>query len=822
MQAIGTEFRIVLRKLARSPFFTLMSVLTLALGIAGNTAVFSVIHGVLLQPLPFHEPDQLVGVWHRAPGIGFDQLNQAPALHFTYREQSEIFEDVGMWDNGQATITGGDEPERLAGIWVTEGTLDLLRVRPVRGRLFTVEDDSPGAPETVILSHGYWQAQFGGKADVLGETLTVDGTPHEIIGVLPADMQFLDYDPELYFPFQFDRSAVRFGNFSFQGLARLRPGKTLEQANEEVNRLIPIALESFPMFGGFTLEMAQEAKIGANLRPLKEDVVGDVGNVLWVLLGSVGLVLLVACANVANLFLVRAEGRKQELAVRTALGATRGRLAGEFLRESIVLGLLSGVVGLWLAWGGIRLLVTVGPRNLPRIDEISIGGTALLFNLGISLLAGVLFGLLPVIKLRSLSLLGALKEGGRSGGSGRRQSVARNALVVAQVAMALVILVASGLMMRSFMALSEVHPGFERPEEVLTLRVSIPTAEVEDPLEVARMHEEILRRLEQIPGVSSAGASSSITMDGWDSNDPVFVEEFPTAPNEIPPVRRFKWVMPGYFETMENPVLAGRGISWDDLHAMREVVVVSESFSEIYWASPLEALGKRIRPTPEDPWREIVGVVGKVHDNGIDEEDTPVVFWPLVVANSMGEELRVQRSMAYALRTDRVGTASLLEDARQAVWAVNGNLPLARVRTLEEILRRSMARTSFTLTMLGIAALVALLLGAVGIYGVTSYTVSQRTREIGLRMALGAQRRDVGRLVLRHALLLVGAGIGVGILAALGLTRLMSALLFGVNAVDPLTYVVVTVALGTIALVASYFPARRAAGINPMEALHWE
>ena len=822
MPSFTRELQTTLRRLGRSPLFTILSILTLALGIGGNSAVFSVLHGVLLEPLPYEEPDRLVGVWHEAPGIGFDQLNQAPALHFTYLDHNRVFEEVGMWDGGSVTLSGTDEPEQVRSMWVTDGTFRALRIQPRLGRIFSAEDDSPGAPPTVLLSHGYWQQEFASSRDVLGQSLVVDGISHEIVGVLPEGMKFLDSDPSIYLPFQFDRSEVRFGNFSYQGLARLKPGKTVEDANEDLRRLIPISLESFPMFAGFTVEMALEARIGPKVHPLKEDVVGDVGQVLWVLLGTVGLVLLLAGANVANLFLVRTEGRRQEMAIRTALGASRGRLTGEFLRETVCLGLLAGGVGLWFAWLGIRVLVTEGPSNLPRIDEIGVTPTVVAFNLGVSILAGLLLGFLPTLRLGDVGLVSTLKDGTRGAGGGRERQRTRDVLVVTQVAMALVVLVGSGLMIRSFLALKDVHPGFERPEEVLTLRVAIPEAEIEDRVQVAQTHEAILRGLAEIPGVESAGASSSITMDGWDSNDPIFVEEFPVEADRIPPVRRFKWVLPGYFETMGNPIQAGRAISWSDLETRAPVVVVSESFAQEYWTRPSDALGKRVRPTPEDPWREIVGVVGAVHDDGVDEEATPVVYWPLLVANSMGDEINVPRSVAFALRSPRVGSESLVEQAREAVWAVNGSLPVARVRTLEEILDRSLARTLFTLVLLGLAAVVALLLGAVGIYGVTSYTVSLRTREIGLRMALGAQRGDVRRMVLRHALTLAVIGVGVGLAVAAGITRWMESLLFGVRAVDPLTYGAVTVGLIVIALLASHLPARRATRVNPIEALHWE
>jgi predicted permease len=801
MQPYGKQLRYVLRRLARSPLFTVISVVTLAAGIGANTAIFSVVNGVLLKPLPFEDPETLVGLWHTAPGLGFDLVNQSPALHFTYREEGQAFEDVGMWDNTQVSVTGLEEPEQVDAMRVTDGTFPILGIQPMIGRRFTKEDDSPGAPETAILGYGYWQSRLGGDAGVIGRTLTVNGRTREIIGVMPPDLRFLRYDPAVYLPFQFDRSQVFVGNFSYQALARLKPGMTVEQANADVGRMIPLATEKFP--DGITLGMLREARFAPNIHPLKQDVVRDIGTVLWVLLGTVGMVLLIACANVANLFLVRAEGRQQEVAVRTALGADRGRIAREFLLESVALGMLGGVAGLGLAYAGLRVLVSMGPENLPRMNEISLDPVVLLFTLGVSVLAGLLFGLFPVLKYGSPNLVNALKEGGRGGSQGKEHHRARSILVVSQIALALVLLVGSGLMIRSFQALQQVHPGFERPKEVLTLRISIPDAEVEDDEIAALTHERILERIAEIPGVTSAGFSTSVTMDGWDSNDAIYVEDFPVASeDQIPPIRRFKWISANYFETMENPVLAGRAITWADIHNRAPVVVVTENFATEYWESPAAAIGKRIRQGPDEPWREIIGVVGNVHDDGVGEDARTVIYWPQVMTNFWDNEIYTQRSMAYAIRSNRLATGGLLADVRRAVWSVNPNLPLANVRTLEELLERSMARTSFTLVMLGIAAGVALLLGAVGIYGVISYAVAQRTREIGVRIALGARHQGLG--------------------ASVGLTRLMSALLFGVDPVDPVTYGAVSVGLAGIALLASYLPARRAASVDPIEALRWE
>ncbi len=655
--------------------------------------------------------------------------------------------------------------------------------------------------------------------------MRIDGRTHEIIGVLGAGVEFLDYEPEFYLPFQFNRAELFLGNFSYQGVARLADGVTIEQANADVDRLIPVATELFPR--GVSLEMLQDAGFAASLHPLKQDAVGTVGSTLWILFGTVGLVLLIACASVANLFLVRADERRQEVAVRSALGASRSQVARGVLLETVLRGLVGGLIGLGFAWGGLRILLAMAPDGLPRVDEIGIDANVLGFTLAVSALSSLLFGMIPVLRV-GRDFVGALKEGGRGGGAGRQRNRTRRMLVVAQVAMALVLAIGSGLIVRSFQALRDVDPGFRNPEEVLTARVTIPSAEIENLEEVALAHELIEQKLGELGGMIVVGATSAVTMGGSDSSDVFQVEEFPVGEGQLPAVRRFKWVTPTYFETMGNPLVAGRGITWADVHDRAPVIVISENLATEYWDTPAAALGKRMGLPPleglvqEQIWRRIVGVVGNVHDDGVHLDPPTIVFWPMAVAQFWGDELFSPRSMVYVMRTTRLADPSLQDEVRQAVWSVNSNLPLAAVRTLDEIHRRSMARTSFTLVMLGIAAAAALLLGAVGIYGVSSYMVAQRGREIGVRMALGAQHRDVRGMVLREGMMLAGIGLVLGMAVAAGVTRLMTALLFGVSAIDPVTYVAVALGLASVALCANYIPAMRATRVNPVEALRWK
>jgi putative ABC transport system permease protein len=807
------------RRLLSNPAFTAAAAITLAAAIGANALIFSVINGVLLKPLPFAEPERLVGVWHVAPGIAPGPMNQAPSTYFTYREDGRVFQDIGLWDDTSVTVTGRGEPEQIEALVVTDGTLPVLGVRPALGRTFTKEDDAPGPADTVMLSHEYWLRLFNGNAGAIGQSLMVNGRPREIIGVLPEDFRFLRYNPSIVLPFRFNRAEIFLGNFSYQGLARLKPGVTLEQANADVARLIPTMLDRFRMPPGFTREMFAGVRLGPLVRPLEIDVIGDIGRMLWVLFGTVGLVLLVACANVANLFLVRAEGRQQELAVRMALGAGTKRVARELLAESTLLSLFAGVIGLGLAYAGIRLLVYLQPARLPRLSEISLDPIVVLYTLGVSMVAGLLFGLIPVLKYARPQLANALKENGRGSSDGRERHRARNTLVVAQIALAAVLLVASGLMLRTFAAMRDVSPGFVRPENILTMRISIPQAVIESADQVTRTHQDIVRRIEAIAGVESVGVSSSVTMDGVSSNDPIFVEDFPAPEGQVPQLRRFKWIGEKYFQTMGNPIVAGRAITWNDILNAAPVVMVSENYAREVWGDPQKAIGRRIRNSPKNPWREIVGVVGPERQNGVTEAAPTIIYWPMRMNDFWDIGQFVQRSLVYAIRTPRLNSPGFLGEVQQAVWGVNANLPLARVRTMREIYDESMAQTSFTLVILGIAASVTLLLGVVGIYGVIAYVVAQRKREVGIRMALGAAAGEVQRLFLRHATMVAGIGLAIGVAGAAALMRLLGSLLFGVSPFDPVTYAASIGVLGAIAFLASWLPARQATRVDPSISL---
>jgi putative ABC transport system permease protein len=812
----------VLRQLIRLPMFTSVAILTLAIGIGANAAIFSVVEGVLLKPLPFPHPDALVDVDATAPGVNIKSVGASPFLYFTYRDEMRAFQDIALWRSDTAAVTGLAEPEQLECLEATDGFLPTLGIQPALGRFFSRADDAPGAAETVVLTSGYWRSKLGADPAAVGRRLLVDGSARQIIGILPDTFRFLDRKPALLLPMRLDRNKTFLGNFSFGAIARLRDGVTLDQANADVARMIPLAIHGFPAFPGYSAKMFEEARLAPAIHPLKDDLIGEVGSVLWVLMGTIAIVLLIACANVANLLLVRADARQQELAIRAALGAGRGRIAKELLAESLTLGVLGGIAGLALAFAALRVLKAIAPGNLPRLDEISIDGTVLLFTLAISLVAGLLFGVVPVIKYARPYLATALRAGGRTASSSRERHRARNTLVVVQVALALVLLISSGLMIRTFLALKRVPPGFTRPAEVQTLRISIPQSQVADPVQVVRMEQAIADRIAALPGVSSVALTSTVPMTNQGWADPLYAADRPYTESQLPPIRRFKFVSPGLPRTLGGSLLAGREFTWADTYEKRQIAMVSENLAREMWGSPAAALGKRVRENQKGPWREVVGVVTDIRDDGVNQTAPTTVFWPLLMDNFEGDEVTVQRTLAYVIRSSRTGSQGFVSEIGRAVWSVNPNLPLANVRTLQEVYTASLARTSFTLVMLAIASAMALLLGVAGIYGVISYSVSQRTREIGIRVALGARAEEVRRMFVGHGIRLAGIGVVFGIAAAFALMRLMSSLLFHVNPADPLTYATVSATLVIAAMLASYVPALRATAIDPVDALRAE
>jgi predicted permease len=589
-------------------------------------------------------------------------------------------------------------------------------------------------------------------------------------------------------------------------------------------RLIPIALRSFPAPDGFSPTLFEKARFAPNLRPLKKDVVGDVGNVLWVLMGSIAMVLLVACANVANLLLVRVEGRRQELAIRSALGAPWKRTAAELLFESLMLGVAGSLIGLAMAYGALRVLVAVAPTGLPRIHEIGIDLPVLLFTLGLALSTSILIGAIPVFKYAGVKATSGLREGGRALSQSRERHRARKVLVVVQVALALVLLICSGLMIRTFRALMQVDPGFRSPESLQSFRFYIPETQIPDAQaeKVVRMEEEISNKIAAIPGVSSVAFANGVPLDGFENNDVLYAEDHILEEGKLPPLRRFKEVSPGFLATMGTKLVAGRDLTWTDTYDKHPVAMISEAFAREYWHSPNNALGKMIRVASTDNWRQIVGVVQDVYDNGVDQPAPTAAYFPVMMENFEGQKMNLQRGVAYVIRSPRAGSQAFMREVEQQVWQVNSSVPLADPLTEGELYTKSMARTSFTLVLLCVAGAMALLLGVVGIYGVISYTVSQRTREIGIRMALGAQRGELTSLFVRQGMLLAAIGAACGLVVAFVTMRLMSSILFNVSPMDPLTYIVITAAVVSTVCFACYLPSRRAASVNPVKALRSE
>jgi putative ABC transport system permease protein len=815
------RFGSAFRRLWKVPVFTSVAVLTLAIGIGANAGVFSIVDGVLLKPLPYPAADELVALDHEAPGIGLKNAGAAPFLMFTYADGARTFDHIGLWRANTASVTGVGDPEEVRTIQTTEGAFRALGVQPIVGRAFSPQDDEPGARETVILMAGYWRTKFGADGGIVGRQIILDGRARDIIGVMPDSFRFLDRPAAMITPLRLDRNQTRLGNFSFQGIARLKPGVAVEEATADAQRLIPVAMHRFPVPLGASLKVFESTRLTPTIKPLKQFVIGDIATVLWVLMGTIGLVLLIACANVANLLLVRADGRQQELAIRAALGAGQRRLALEFLTESVMLGALGGLAGLALASGMLRVLLWMAPATLPRSNDIAIDWRVVLFTAAASLVAGLLFGLVPVFRYVRADIVTALRAGGRTQSSDRDRYFARSSLVVVQVALAFVLLVGAGLMIRTFEAMRLVQPGFAAADHVQTLRLSIPTAQVRDEETVVRMSQAIADKIAAIPGVDGIAMTSNVPMTtpGW--HDPIFVADQPEH-DSLPPVRAFRFVSPGLFRTLGIGMVAGRDFTWSDLYEGHAVAVVSENLARELWRTPSAALGKQIRETLNSPWREIIGVAADLRDEGVDRKAPAIVYWPMLMANFEGSPHWSQRTVVFVVRSRRTGSAGFVTEINQAVWAINANLPIANVRTLNEIYDSSMARTSFALVLLGAAGGMALLVGLAGIYGVISYAVSQRTREIGIRVALGAKNSDLMRLFLGYGATLAAFGIVSGFAAALALGRLMTSMLFEVGPMDPATYAAVAVGLLSIAALASYLPGRRVTAVDPVEALRSE
>jgi predicted permease len=827
LESIAADMKFALRRLRKSPAFAAAVILTLAIGIGANTAVFSVVNSVLIRPLPYPQPEQLVSLHLNAlgaPGLADfrDELRLSASMYFTFSGHNQSFQSVGIWFPGTSNITGLAEPEEVRTALVSGGVLEALGVAPLAGRWLDAADQDPHGSKSVMLGYGYWLRRFGGDRSVVGRIIQVDSQPRVVVGVMPRGFKVVNQDFDVLVPLALDPHHQIEAGFAYHGIARLKPGVPIATADADVARLLNVWMDSWSNGPGSDPHFYLTWKIVPALRPLKDEVVGNIGSVLWVVMATIGLVMLIACTNVANLLLVRAEARQQELAIRSALGAGRGRIARELLIESILLGLIGGAAGVGVAYAGLRLLVAIGPANLPRLSEIRLDALSLAFTLVLSLLSGLFFGSIPALKyLRAR--IPALHGSGRTASVSRERGRLRNVLVVAQVAMALVLLVSAVLMIRTFDQLRHVDPGFADAAHLETMRISIPETLIKDPVMATRIQNNILDKLAAIPGVSSAGFASAMPLQQIEPNwDDVYVEGR-TYPNNEPPLRLYNYVSPGYFHSAGTKMIAGRDFTWTDTYGLRPMVIVSESFARESWGSAQAAIGKRVREYQPMPWHEVIGVVQDVHENGIMEPAPAIVYWPTMMQDHFGPgRVEASRSVTFAVHSRRAGTESFLAEVQQAVWSVNANLPVASIRTMQDISAQSLDRTSFTLVMLAIAGSMALALGILGIYGVISYAVSQRTREIGIRLALGARKSELKWMFVRSSLALTGIGVAIGLATATGLMRLMKSVLFGVSPLDPLTYATVPLILVVSAVLASYLPACRAAAVDPAEALRNE
>ncbi len=827
-ESLLADLKLALRRLRKSPGFGITVLLTLAIGIGANTAVFTVVDGILLKPLPYPQPEQLVAVWLHAPGAAglanfAEGLRLSPSMYLTFAEHNRTFQSIGVWISGTANVTGIAQPEEVHTTYISDGVLQTLNTPATTGRWILTADQAPRSHEVAMLSYGYWQRRFGGDPSVIGKNIQVDSQTREIVGVMPRGFEVVNQDFDLLIPLAFDPRHQILAGFGFNGIARLKPGVTIGEANADIARMLGIWMDSWTNNDGGDPHFYETWKISGAIRPMKQEVIGNVGSLLWAVMGTIGVVMLIACSNVANLLLVRTDGRRQELAVRAALGAGQARIARAVLSECVLLALIGGVAGIGIAETGLRLLTTLGPANLPRLHEISLDARSIAFTLGLSLVSAVFFGTIAALKsIRPAGLL-ARASAGRTASASRERRSGRNLLVIAQVAMAMVLLISAVLMIRTLAALRSVDPGFADAHHVQSLRVAIPQQLIADAQNTARIENAIADKLAAIPGVISAGFAREVPMDGlepaWNN---IFIEGRDERAGSAP-MRLFNFISPGYFHTAGTRLVAGRDYTWTDIYGFRAVGIISENLARESWGSAQAAIGKHFRIMPTQPWIDVVGVAQDVYQNGVDEAAPATVYWPVMVKVPYeNNSIDTQRAVTFVVHSGRAGSESLRSEIQQAVWQVNRNLPVASMQTLGEIYSRSMARTSFTLVMLAIAGAMALALSLIGIYGVVSYAVSQRTREIGIRMALGAQKGQLRWMFVRSALALTGVGVVIGLGAAAAVARILRTLLFGVSPIDPLSFAAVPFILAAAAALASFLPASRVAAIDPVNALKVE
>jgi len=799
MNSLWQDLRYGARALLKNPGFSLIAVITLALGIGANTAIFSVVNAVLLKPLPFNEPERLVMVWNRgAEAAGGDRTPLAVADLLDWRAQSRSFAEIGAFQNVVFNYTGGDSPERVQAAGVTANFFSVLGALPSLGRAFSPDEERPGAQRVALLSDGFWRKHFAADPRVMGRTINLNGVSFTVIGVMPAAMDFPSKEVELWTALQLQQPTRR-GPYFLRGVARLKPGVSLDQARAE-------ALNA--------LKSSFEGELDLNVLPVNEFIVGDVRLALLVLLGAVTLVLLIAAVNVANLTLVRSAARVKEISIRAALGASRTRIIRQLLTESLLLAVAGGLLGaLWATWG-VKLLLKMAPDNIPRLSQIGIDGRALGWTALVSLLTGVLFGLAPAWQSSRFSLNETLKEGGRSGSESPGRRRWRDVLVVSELALAVMLLIGAGLLVKSFWRLQRVDSGVDT-ERVLTMQLALRGQQYADPLQVAAFYARLLERVQALPGVRAATASNSLPPDSTEFSDDFTIEGRPAAPNQPPPITFVIRVSPDYFRAFGIPLRHGRYFSAADSRDAPRVAIINETMARQFFPNE-DPIGKRVNMGDERQpslWR-IAGVVGDVKYNGLADVTQPAMYQPLTQATTGNVFLSV--------KTEAADPLSLAAAVRNEIRSLDRELPVSRVRTLEQHFATAVAQPRFGATLVALFAALALALASVGIYGVISYSVTQRTHEMGIRIALGARSRDVLSLVVKQGMTLTVIGLGVGLSASFALTRLMKTLLFGVSVTDPLTFIVISLLLTFVALLACFVPARRATKVDPMIALRCE
>ncbi|PZR77979.1 MAG: ABC transporter permease [Chthoniobacterales bacterium] len=812
------DFRFAFRVLLKNPAFTLVAIATIALAIGANTAVFSLVNALLIRPLPYRAPSGLVLLWEKFSGQGLDVIPVSAPEYLDYEKQTRSFAGIAACDYVDLNLTGGEMLERIQGAVVSPSLFPLLGVEPVRGRVFTPSEYGEGNDGVVVISERLWQRRFNSDGSLVGKQISLNGRLFTVIGIMPSKFEFpiplfniqggtFSGRVDIWKPIAFTKNELESrGSRSYGVIARLKSGVTTSQAQAELNTIVANWIPRFP--GNYS----PQTRFGATLYPLHEQVIGGMRTALWILSGAVGLVLLIACANLTTMLLARAGGREREFAIRVALGAGRMQLLRQILSESVLLAIVGGAAGSLLAVWGLELLRTIGAKTVPRIAEANLDTRVLLVTLIVTVSTGILFGLIPALASSNPELTEALKEGGRGSTTGLRRNRIRNSLVVAEVALALVLLISAGLLIKSFVQLQKVDPGFN-PKHVLTMELSLPLIKYPRGKPVSDFYAEVERRVARIPGVEHVALTTILPLSGSNSDSSFHIEGRDEKQTNVFPDEELRVITPDYFRVLETPLLKGRFFNGADNADAPKVVIINQAMANKYWPGE-DSLGKRINFNDEDPakidWFTVVGVVGDIRHRGLDAEAKPEYY--------LVHQQRPYRGMILAARS-RKDPRALVSSIRRELQSFDPEQPLANIKTLEQIAGDSVAPRRLSVVLLGVFAAVALILASVGIYGVMSFLVVQRTHELGVRMALGAQRRDVLRLIVGHGMKLIAIGTAIGLILAISSVRALGAMLYNVGAFDLSTFIGVTFALGPVALLASYIPAARVVRADPMSAL---